>query len=222
MPTDTDVVGEAHDWRAYNGLALHPILEASLAALQENGYHGTTVRDIARRVGLTMPALYYHYGNKEGILMALLDVAMDDLISHVEGGIADGGDDVEQKLANIVTAVVMHQTRRGRLAKLHPEYRFLGPEGRNRYVEKRARVYAALVGVLEEGAKSGLFDIRDSHKTSRAILGMLQSIVDWYREDGPESPEQVAEAHRQLVSRMVRPAASDVAAPKRTRRRAAS
>ena len=38
-------------WREPTQIALTPILTAALEAFYETGYHGTSVRDIARRVG---------------------------------------------------------------------------------------------------------------------------------------------------------------------------
>ena len=190
------------DWRVYRDLQLTPILSASLAALQEHGYHGTTVRDIARRVGLTMPSLYYHYGNKEGILSALLDIAMDDVLAHIEGGIAEAGDDTRAMMANFVTAVVMHNTRRIELAKLHPEFRFLGPEARAAYVAKRTKADNILVSVLDAGANEGIFQVDDLHFMARAILGMLNGIPDWYRAGGGLSPQEIAAKYVVCALRM--------------------
>ncbi len=64
------------DWRVFEPLQLGPILEHALEAFGENGFHGTTVRDLARRVGVTVPALYYHHENKEAVLVTLLDAAV--------------------------------------------------------------------------------------------------------------------------------------------------
>ena len=64
-------------WRTSPTPELSPILSASLDAFSEHGYHGTTVRDIAKRVGVTVPALYYHHENKEGLLFALLDTGIE-------------------------------------------------------------------------------------------------------------------------------------------------
>ena len=196
MATEHHVEGtQQTDWREYGELSLTPILGAALEFFQEKGYHGATVRAIANRAGLTMPALYYHHGNKEGILMALLDIAMDDLLAHVEGGLVEAGDDSRKQFANFVTAVVLHTTHRRDLASLHPEYRFLGDECRGSYETKRARVYGQLVDVLDRGAEGGVFQPQDSRFTARAVLGMLLAITDWYRDGGPSTPDEIAQAY---------------------------
>jgi AcrR family transcriptional regulator len=196
-------------WRTHDELSLTPILAAALTDLQELGYHGTTVRRIAAGVGLTMPSLYYHYGNKEGILFALLDIAMDDLLAHIRGGLDEAGDDTRTKLINFVTAVALHNTRRRDLARLHDEFRFLGPEFLARYLAKRGVVDQTLVDLLREGVDNGIFDLdEDAPFTSRVILGMLRGIIDWYSEDGPLRAEDIAARYTKSVMRLVDAAGS--------------
>jgi AcrR family transcriptional regulator len=190
-------------WRAYDALPLTPILEASLAAFQEHGYHGTTIRDIASRVGITMPTLYYHHGSKEGILAAVLDVGMDDLRQHLDGALAAAGDDTEKKLRNFVTAVSLHETRRQDIARIHPESRFLGAEARQDYITRRNAVTAILVDILDTGTREGAFDAADSHFTARGIFAMLQGTPQWYRDGGPDDPDAIAAKYVEVVLRMV-------------------
>lgn len=191
-------------WRRYDeGVPLTPILAAALNAFQSEGYHGTTVRAIAAKAGLTMPALYYHHGNKEGILIALLDIAMDDVLAHIEAAVGEAGDDIPQQLANIVTVVALHATHRRDLASLHSEFRFLGAEGRAAYVARRDVLYNRLVGVLDEGAASGIFSQQDSHFCARALLGMILSTTDWYHVSGPATPEEIADQYVSLALNLV-------------------
>jgi AcrR family transcriptional regulator len=47
------------------------ILDVALDLFTDQGYDGTSLREIAERLGLTKAALYYHFASKEDILMAL-------------------------------------------------------------------------------------------------------------------------------------------------------
>ena len=64
---------DGEDWREFRPLDLDPVLEAALEAFVEVGYHGATVRDIARRCGLSVPGMYHHYLTKQQMLVTLLD-----------------------------------------------------------------------------------------------------------------------------------------------------
>lgn len=49
------------------------ILESARSLFAENGYSATSVREIARQLGLSDPALYYHFPSKRDLFAALLE-----------------------------------------------------------------------------------------------------------------------------------------------------
>ena len=58
---------------AASGDTRRRILEAAQNLFAENGYSGTSVRLIARELGLSDPAVYYHFPSKQELYRALLD-----------------------------------------------------------------------------------------------------------------------------------------------------
>ncbi|MFR9806096.1 TetR/AcrR family transcriptional regulator, partial [Pseudonocardia sp. RS010] len=46
------------------------------------GYHGTTVRSIAAKAGLSVPGLYHHYPSKQEILATLLRMSNEDVMAR--------------------------------------------------------------------------------------------------------------------------------------------
>jgi AcrR family transcriptional regulator len=60
------------------------ILAAAMSLFGEQGYAGTSVRDISERLGVTKAALYYHFPSKETILDALLEPFMSELARLVD------------------------------------------------------------------------------------------------------------------------------------------
>ncbi|MBQ6412646.1 MAG: TetR/AcrR family transcriptional regulator, partial [Ruminococcus sp.] len=51
------------------------ILNETLTLFSENGFNGTSVEQIAEKVGIKAPSLYNHFKGKEDILNALIDTA---------------------------------------------------------------------------------------------------------------------------------------------------
>lgn len=207
MGTSTDgtvAAGSAgSDWRRLEPFELTPILSAALDAFYETGFHGTSVREIARRVGVTVPALYYHHENKEGLLIALLELSTSDVLARAHAADADGGDDPVQRLANVIEAIVLRMTNRARLAALEGEVRYLSPENRQRYRVVRKGVEELVLKIVEDGSKSGVFDVDDPAETTRALLGMCQSIPRWYHAEGTLSPEEVAQKYVAIALKVV-------------------
>jgi len=52
--------------------ARQKLLAAGIDLFTTRGYSATSVREIVERAGLTKPALYYHFGSKDGIYLAIL------------------------------------------------------------------------------------------------------------------------------------------------------
>lgn len=52
-------------------------LEVSLELFSAHGYDGTTLQQIADRLGVTKAALYYHFKSKDELLQALIEPALE-------------------------------------------------------------------------------------------------------------------------------------------------
>jgi AcrR family transcriptional regulator len=199
----TDSAPTDRDWRQFDELELPPILRGALEAFAEHGFHGTSVREIATRAGVTVPLLYYHYGSKEGIFLALIDLAIQDLAWRTEAAAEAGATPTEQ-LANIAEVVVLRVTNQHRFAGLSGEARHLSSENRARYTEPRDRIEEVVDRVLADGVETGEFADLDPVETARALLGMWQSVWRWYSPKGPATPQQIADRYVELSLRMVR------------------
>src|SRR2546423_1717399 len=67
------------NWRQFPPLAIDPVLSVAIDCFVETGYHGTSMRTLAARIGLSVPAIYHHYADKQQLLVRILDVTMSDL-----------------------------------------------------------------------------------------------------------------------------------------------
>ena len=66
------------------------ILEATLALLRERGVARLTTREVAQRAGVSEASVYYHYGDKPGLLRAVLEAGLAPLRTLNERGLGDG------------------------------------------------------------------------------------------------------------------------------------
>ncbi|MFJ4621198.1 TetR/AcrR family transcriptional regulator [Streptomyces sp. NPDC088812] len=190
-----DTAAPAHHWRSYGPLDLHPILWHAMTAFNEHGYHGTSVRDIAGRVGVTVPALYYHYENKQALLATLLETSMKDVLDRCRAAAAEAGDDPLPRFCGMVESIVLYMANRKGLAFLDTEIRSLEPENRARYVALRDYLEHMLLDTVEKGIARGTFTTPIPADAVRAVLIMCQGVANWYRTDGPLTAEEVAERH---------------------------
>lgn len=182
-------------WHVFGPLRLSPILAAALDAFTEQGYHGASVRDIAGRVGVTVPTLYYHHGSKQGLLLALLRASMGDLVARTAAALEEAGDHPLHRFVDLVDCTVRFTCYRQRTAWLDAEARYLDDRARATYAAPRKHVELQLLDEVRRGDAAGTFDVDHPVDTTRALLGTFQSIATWYRADGELTAEEIAARH---------------------------
>jgi AcrR family transcriptional regulator len=95
------------------------ILTAASALFHRSGYAGTSLDDIAGEVGITAPALYRHFHNKDELYVAALELNL----RHLEAAVASATDarNAVQRLADVgvdfpTVGMLWNSDRRRRLA----------------------------------------------------------------------------------------------------------
>lgn len=59
------------------------ILDAALALFADKGFHGTTMREIAVKAGISQGLLHHHFGSKEGLWKAVGDRTSKEFLDYV-------------------------------------------------------------------------------------------------------------------------------------------
>ncbi|MEU4641458.1 TetR/AcrR family transcriptional regulator [Micromonospora sp. NPDC023814] len=190
---------DAFDWRSYPPLELSPLLSVALAEIVEHGYDGTSVRKIAVRAGVTVPALYYHFENKQAMLRELLDHAMRIVLAHARAALEEAGEDCVARLSALVEAIVLYMAQHRDLAFLDSERRSLTPENRAHYVARRDELEGELRDTILGGVEQGVFRTPYPDECSRAILSMCQGVAGWYRPGGPVDAPTMARRYADLA-----------------------
>ncbi len=175
------------------------ILEAAAQVFRQKGFHGASMQDIAKAVNLQKPSLYHHVASKQEILLALLDRALELLLQRISV-ISDQDISADKKLREMIRAYLQILTENTDLsAVLLFEHRSLERKQHARHVPNRDKFEALWRGVLEEGVASKRFQCDNPALAARAILGIMNWTITWYRPEGPLEIEEIADNYSNLL-----------------------
>ncbi|WP_328814102.1 TetR/AcrR family transcriptional regulator [Rhodococcus sp. NBC_00297] len=80
-----DDEGHAPDGRRVRGARTRrAMIDAATSLFSTRGYAGTGISEIARRAGVNSGSIYHAFGNKEGLLDAVMHTVADTMITSVE------------------------------------------------------------------------------------------------------------------------------------------
>ena len=186
-------------WRGFSVPVLPPLLGAALECFVEHGYHGTAIRTVATRAGLSVPGLYHHYPSKQALLVGIAESAMADLYARSTAALAEAGADVEDRFALLIECLVLVHAYRWEHAFIAAsEIRSLEPAARARHIAARDRQQKLLDDVVAEAVRGGRLNAPHPKDASRAVTTMCTGVASWYRAGGPLSPEELAGRYVQI------------------------
>lgn len=199
-PRRVDLTSTADlSWRDFPPLALDPILRAAVESFVDTGYHGATMRSLAQRAGISVPAVYHHYRDKQDLLVRILDITMTELHWRVRAA-RDEGESHLARVALVVEALALYHTHRRELAFIGAsEMRSLAPASRYRITKSRSDIQHILDDEITAAAHDGDIATGRPREAGRAIATMCTALAQWFRAEGPSSPERIAQEYARFA-----------------------
>ena len=164
-----------------------------------NGYHGTSMRDVADRVGLRASSLYRHVKSKQELLHRVLDRLMDEALDGAKVALA--GQENPEKCIELLVRANVCLARPSETALLQSELKNLEKRYRDQIVRKQDQYRKLWVSVLRKGVEQGVFRTEDPKLAFFGIVGALNYVENWFSPSGLLSREQVAEVFSRWILR---------------------
>ena len=166
----------------------------------ESGFRRTSMSQLANRLDITKPALYYYFRNKEEILIECYQagiLVIEDLLDKAAVSHGNGLSKVKAYIKAYATAVVTHDFGRC-VATLDDSE--LSAKARREVRTLKRRIDAAIREYVEQGIADGSIAPCNPKLASFAMAGAINWIGVWYRPDGELSAEDVAAAFANLLT----------------------
>ena len=154
-------------------------IRAAAAVFAEKGFHGSSTKDIAERMGIKQGSLYYYFKSKQEALGEVCLYGIEDYVQRMDT-IAEGNQPFEAKLLATVVSHLSSYRERNEALKVHNDERLYLPEEKRKKLKQLGSSYRQkLEGIFEEGVKSGAVrDPVDCHFAAQAVIGICNAWGD--------------------------------------------
>ena len=185
------------------------VLHVAAQMFNERGFHATSLDDIAARLNVTKPTLYYFVKNKDAILLACVKKGLDMTLEGIDASRAAGGNAIDQLRACMRTyAEVVTQPFGMCLIRVGDEE--VPEPSRTELRRLKSEIDHAFRRLVEQGVQEGVLAPCDPKMAAFVIAGGLSWIGRWYQPQGAYSADQIIEQCTQLLLQgvLARPAHS--------------
>nr|WP_294513411.1 TetR/AcrR family transcriptional regulator [uncultured Rhodopila sp.] len=179
------------------------ILEEAVKLFYERGFSGTTLDDIAGKLGVTKPFIYTHFRSKCELLEAVCRPTIEMSLDAISRAAQREGRAADRLFDGIVNFTKVVLQRQGNIAVYFREEKHLGEAGLAEINALRKRFDRVLSDLLQEGADSGEFRIIDVRVAALAIGGMVSWAYTWYQPDGRLSFDDIGARLAHFALQMV-------------------
>ena len=173
-----------------SGPTREAIVRAALALFAEHGYKGTSLRQLAERVGIEAGSLYNHISSKAELLSDMVVFAIDEVVSGLRGVLDSAPEQAPERLRAAVSAhIAFHCTQREQVIVLDREFRALPPDSAVGVAEARGRYEAVFTEILSQGVCSGAFRPHNTSLSAKAIIRLGPGTALWFEPGGTTAQE---------------------------------
>jgi AcrR family transcriptional regulator len=176
------------------------VLAAAVQLFAEYGYHAAPLRDIARIAGIQAASIYYHYANKEALLVEIMETHMRTLNANLERILREQRDPQQRLYEAIANHIRLHTTYKREFFIIDTEIRALDGDKRGYILSLRDHYEYLLQELLREGMEQQVFRRSDVKVSSYAIIAMCTEVATWFRPDGRLGVQQVIDIYSQIIT----------------------
>jgi AcrR family transcriptional regulator len=169
------------------------IMRSAGAVLRERKASALNMQQVADRVGLVKGNIYYYFEDRQDLLyhchvrcVEMSLAALDEIAARTDLS-------PRERLRGLIVSHIEASLGSDYGGVLRSDMDEMKPAQRKRYVALRDRFEAGVRRLVEEGAAKGEFRKTSAALAGFAILGSINWMHKWYREDGPMSLRAIAE-----------------------------
>jgi len=168
------------------------VLRTAAQVFNEKGFHAASLDEVAERLHVTRPTLYYYFKSKDEILFECVRLGLERL-RHAIADTERSGGSALQKLVSCMHAYAQVVTQDFGMCLVRVGEEPLMPESRERLRALKADIDREFRRLIADGVAEGALVAPDPRLSAFTVAGAISWIARWYRSDGPLAAQDVAE-----------------------------
>ena len=167
------------------------VLRAAVRMFNAQGFHATSLDDVAASLGVSKPTIYHYLGNKDQVLFECVTRGIDQLREAADAVREAPGTGLDRLRSFLRRYAEITMDDFGRCVIRTTEEALSG-ESAARFRALKREIDEAMRGLIAEGMADGSILATDVRLTAFTLAGALSWSGRWFRADGASSAEEVA------------------------------
>jgi len=194
------------------------ILHTAATAIAEHGYHGMSMRDLAKGAGMSLSNLYNYFASKEEILFAIQKEAFEVLVASAQEALA-GVVEPEARLYVFISHHVRYVAENPSIMRVLVHEAASLPAGERAAIRKLKERYFGLARTIVErvidaldgssaaaSSQTAQVDALELDRITYNVFGMLNWLYGWYDPEAHGDAQTAARTiHRITLCGVVAP-----------------
>ena len=202
MPGATPVASpwkQARDPENERAIKRDAVLRTAAQIFNEKGFHATSLDEVAERLEISKPTLYYYVKNKDDILFQCVGRGLE-MMQQAIMEVGHAGGTARDKLVAAMRQYAHIATMDFGMCVIRVGEDPLPPASRVKLRKIKGAIDLEFRNLIQQGIEEGAIVACDPKMAAFAIAGALSWIGRWYRPDGPETPDHIADQFIQLLA----------------------
>ncbi len=179
-------------------------IEAATRLFAQKGFKGTSISDLAGELSLTTASLYYYVDGKQDLLARVLETGMTDFLARLQT-IEDDPGEPREKLERAVENHIDFVITRPDVVRIFLRYRSMLEDTTREHYQQLLDQYQGLFTKILADTYPADSDTSDIVLLRQMVLGMINSIIEWYRPDGLLTADEIkARLTRLIIDSLLR------------------
>jgi AcrR family transcriptional regulator len=167
------------------------INEIAQTLFRNKGYAATSMRDLAKEVGIEPASIYSHVKSKEALLQKICFRIADEFFDALQGILKEDLS-AEEKLSTAIDAhvgVILNNL--DATTVFFHEWKHLSEPSLSEFKTLRNKYEKQFRSIIEAGIESDEFDEVDAHVSIKLLFAMMNSIYEWYNPKGKLKQQEI-------------------------------